>query len=348
MDEISRPRHPHSTMPPRPMRQFSAPRVPPPRSKNEFEQLAHRESFRNETLLDYFFPRTRSADAQKMSYFFPRPTNAQLQNLSVDVRRRYSRILPGCVQSSNCYCVHVRGSRDKGANPNPQWCEGGIMGASALWSTYGISKTGSLNRCTQEMLTATCKCTTGRGAPCLYATLNTGAQVSAIALARAAGVDHIIEEGREGGMSAFIYAVHGFRVTSVEYLPEAESTTALRQMAPSIALVSGDGSQIVPALVARMSDAEAARTMIFFDGEKRMYAHRTYRAVRERVGLAAFDDSRIPSFHHYLDRENETWWESGHDRSMADLLVLQGHGRDDGGTAFVVGGGWRSAARAIG
>ena len=335
-------------MPPRPPRQNSSPRVPPPRSRKEFEQLAHLESFRNETLLEYFFPRTDSANAQKVSYFFPRPTNEQLSNLSVDVRRRYSRILPGCAQSSNCYCVHVQGSRDKGANPNPQWCEGGILGTKDLWSTYGISKTSTAGRCTPEMLKATCRCTTGMGRPCLYATLNTGAQVSAIALARAAGVDHIIEEGREGGMSAFIYAVHGFRVTSVEYLPEEESSRALRQMAPSITLASGDGAHIIPALVSRMSDAEAARTMIYFDGEKRVYAHRTYRTVRERVALAAFDDSRLPSFHHYLDRENETWWESGHDRSMADLLALHGHGRDDGGTAFVIGGGWRNAARATG
>jgi len=32
-----------------------------------------------------------------------------------------------------------------------------------------------------------------------------GTNLAVVALARAAGVNHIIEEGRQGGLSAFIY-----------------------------------------------------------------------------------------------------------------------------------------------
>ena len=33
------------------------------------------------------------------------------------------------------------------------------------------------------------------------------------------GVTHIVEEGRFGGLSAYMYALHGFDVTSIEFLP---------------------------------------------------------------------------------------------------------------------------------
>jgi hypothetical protein len=131
-----------------------------------------------------------------------------------------------------------------------------------------------------------------------------------ISVARAAGVDHIIEEGREGGLSAFIYQHHGFRVTSVEYLPEDEPTAALRSMAPSVAIVDGDGSVVIPQLVNAMSRSEAARTMVIFDGEKRVQAHRTFKKIRDKIAFAAFDDSQVPGFRSYLDAEGETWFET--------------------------------------
>jgi len=60
------------------------------------------------------------------------------------------------------------------------------------------------------------------GEACLYSDMTPTTTIAMISLARAAGVNHIIEEGREGGLSAFLYSLHGFQVTSVEYLPELE------------------------------------------------------------------------------------------------------------------------------
>ena len=87
--------------------------------------------------------------------------------------------------------------------------------------------------------------------------------------------------------------------------------------------------------------------MVFFDGEKRVYAHRTYQKIRARIALAAFDDSRLLAFHRYLDGQNETWWETAHEplyKPMLERMASHGHGRDAAGTAFVVGGAWRAAS----
>ena len=72
--------------------------------------------------------------------------------------------------------------------------------------------------------------------------------LAVITAARLAGVTHIIEEGRYGGLSALIYALHGFKVTSVEFLPLDAATVALKAMAPTdnpIELIDGDGTQHV-------------------------------------------------------------------------------------------------------
>ena len=69
-------------------------------------------------------------------------------------------------------------------------------------------------------LNSACPCWTGRGKPCLYSWMSAATTVAALAIMRAAGIRHIIEEGREGGLSAYMYHIHGVRVTSVEYLPE--------------------------------------------------------------------------------------------------------------------------------
>ena len=55
--------------------------------------------------------------------------------------------------------------------------------------------------------------------------------LAAVSAARAAGVTHIIEEGRFGGLSAYLYALHGFQVTSVEFLPLDGPKEGLRMLA---------------------------------------------------------------------------------------------------------------------
>ena len=54
----------------------------------------------------------------------------------------------------------------------------------------------------------------------------------------------------------------------------------------------------------------AARTLVMFDGEKRIEAHKnTYKRIRSQVAAAIFDDSNVGQkrFHEYLDREGEIW-----------------------------------------
>ena len=150
-----------------------------------------------------------------------------------DYRRRFQPHAAECHRSSNCYCVHVTGSRDRKKNPKPARCEGGASGPM-MQRNMRISP-----RCAPWQLGLKCSCWTGDG--CLYSSMSTGTTVSAISIARAAGVEHIIEEGREGGMSAFVYQLHGFQLTSLEYLPEEESTAALALAAPSVrwALLAG-------------------------------------------------------------------------------------------------------------
>eukprot|EP00966_Prymnesium_polylepis_P302494 6988460-Prymnesium_polylepis.1 len=66
-----------------------------------------------------------------------------------------------------------------------------------------------------------------------------------MAAARAAGVTHIVEQGRYGGLSAFMYALHGFKVTSIELVPLDDVSRGLRHAAPSVALVDADGRTAV-------------------------------------------------------------------------------------------------------
>ena len=149
------------------------------------------------------------------------------------------------------------------------------------------------------------KCITGKGEPCLYSHMGAAKILAAVAVARAAGVTHIIEvwpplhecspprtyrcflrerqEGREGGLSAYIYWRLGFNLTSVvscratinqpgqlrpfplamraaqEYLPIDEVGSALTEFAPGLHRVDGDGSQLIPKIVSDLGPARWAR-----------------------------------------------------------------------------------------
>jgi uncharacterized caspase-like protein len=118
-----------------------------------------------------------------------------------------------------------------------------------------------------------------------------------IAAARAANVTTIIEEGREGGVSALVYSMHGFDVVSIEYLPLEHVKRGLREFAPAVRQLDGDGSILVPQLIGQMSQHDAARTLVVFDGEKRQAAYKTYRTVQARIAAAVFDDTHVHSRH---------------------------------------------------
>mmetsp|Transcript_14544 Transcript_14544/g.37686 ORF Transcript_14544/g.37686 Transcript_14544/m.37686 type:complete len:332 (+) Transcript_14544:94-1089(+) len=311
-----------------------APRVhsrhiePLPTTNAEFAQLMARISYTNQTLLDYFFPAK------------PEP-NAVWKNYWTQTAECHMR---------PCWCMHVSGSRDRTVNPDPPACEGGMSGD--LMKRQG---TMTKSNCHKRAMARKCHCLTGSGKPCLATSMNPGTLVSAIALMRAGGINHIIEEGRENGLTAFMYKLHGFKVTSVEYGPIDEVSLALRDMAPDIKLVDGDGSVLIPEIVGNMTDRQAARTMIFFDGEKRVFAHRTLSKVRDRVAAAAFDDS-IPAFQEYLNQQNQIWWQVGAEPLYGPMLKLidaarkhypngrtpQAKGAEDifGTTLFQFGGAW--------
>jgi hypothetical protein len=319
---------------------------PAPRTSEQFANMMDHVSMNNATLLQYFFRQTRTPN----------------------VRDNWVPHTEKCIWSTNCYCGHVRGSRDKQFNPVDQMLERDRTTGGACEKTGGRNKmTRIISRtsCSKAFLNKNCSCWTGRGGPCLHSDMKAPTAVALISIARAAGVDHIIEEGREGGLSAFIYHQHGFRVTSVEYLPEAEPTAVLRQLAPDIAIVDGDGSKLIPEIIGRMSAAEAARTMVIFDGEKRVQAHRTFKQIRDRVAFAAFDDSEVAAFRRYLTTQGEVWFETetynitrhkrynGLMNMWRDMPIRFKEGRPGSGievqhnchTTFVRGGGWAETDR---
>ena len=114
-----------------------------------------------------------------------------------------------------------------------------------------------------------CSCFAQRPAapPCLFGDMRPAKLLAIIAACRATGVTHIIEQGRYGGLSAYMYALHGFKVTSVELLPLSEVTDAMRTLAPGVSLVDADGRASVVELVRRAPPKE--RLAVIFDGEKR-------------------------------------------------------------------------------
>jgi len=155
-----------------------------------------------------------------------------------------------------------------------------------------------------------CSCFAQRPAapPCLFGDMRPAKHLAIIAACRAAGVTHIIEQGRYGGLSAYMYALHGFKVTSVELLPLSEVTDALRTLAPGVSLVDADGRASVVELVRRAPPKE--RLAVIFDGEKRQTAYETFTLVKSRLALAAFDDTNLDlgSFPRLLEERGERAW----------------------------------------
>ena len=84
---------------------------------------------------------------------------------------------------------------------------------------------------------------------------------------------------------------------------------ALEQWAPSIRILNGDGHKLVPQVIEQLGPVEAAKTLVFFDGEKREAAYdNTFSLIRQKVALALFDDSDLGAFHNYLQVQGNVWW----------------------------------------
>jgi len=213
-----------------------------------------------------------------------------------DPKSSWASYTTNCSYASDCYCFHVQGwSMSKDQNPSGyRNCFNGNSGPNNM----------SCKRQSPD-----CGCVVGGG--CLFTDMRPVKILAAITAARLSGVDHIIEEGRFGGLSAYMYSLHGFKVTSVEFLPLLHVEKALGRLAPEIALINGNGKEFIPGLVANMTDDLARKTMVIFDGEKRMEAYSTFLKIRARVGLCFFDDSNLggPDFMRKLI-SNEIWWDT--------------------------------------
>ena len=184
----------------------------PPRDSAEFAAKMPGWWQANSTLYEYFLPAN--------------PVEGDR-----DVTRHWAPQIDGCVHSDDCFCYHVQGSQDKRSNPRgAEQCEvlsdpavkGKVGGGPAKRNAaFRLLKIGN---CTLREQRRPCSttCTVGRGKPCLHSLMGPAKLLSLMAIARAAGVTHIVEEGREGGLSAYMWWLHGFNVTSVEYLPQDE------------------------------------------------------------------------------------------------------------------------------
>jgi hypothetical protein len=215
----------------------------------------------NRTLHDWFLPKQFEQDLEKNWVPFSKE----------------------CKYSDQCHCNHVAGeSAEVAGDSAPANCE------RIVDAKNGSSEV--VHNCETKRF---CKCYTGHGQPCLFGHMSPTKLLLVIAAARASGVRTIIEEGREGGISAFFYAQHGFDVISVEYLPLKMVKRALSTMAPRVRQLDGDGSVIVPQLVGDMTSEDAAKTLVVFDGEKRDGAYETFSKIAQKVAVAVFDDTNV-------------------------------------------------------
>tara|TARA_B110001452_G_scaffold57670_1_gene44726 strand:+ start:4261 stop:5370 length:1110 start_codon:yes stop_codon:yes gene_type:complete len=244
---------------------------------------------RNTTLLDWIYPAKAT--------------------LTSDFRRNWVPFTDGCRVATDCYCHHVEGDMSRAINPE------GWKKCATLSSIGSCSPDGN-----------NCNCLHGakRDTPCLFSDMRPTKILAVITAARAAGVTHIVEEGRYGGLSALMYAWHGFDVTSIEFLPLTGATIALKQLAPNIRLLDGDGSKLLPEILGPLDAATAARTMVIFDGEKRFGAWKTYEKIKDKVAVAVFDDTNLEAreFRRMLDRTNQIWWQTS-DPWFRDFLCRE-------------------------
>lgn len=161
--------------------------------------------------------------------------------------------------------------------------------------------------------------------PCLFGDMRPAKLLAIISACRRAGVTHIIEQGRYGGLSAYIYSLHGFTVTSVELLPLSEVSTALTSLAPTVRQVDGDGRRAVLDLVARAKAGD--RLAVIFDGEKRRTAYETFMRIKAHIALAVFDDTNLDdgAFPRMLrERGEDAWhtWDCAFMRQYNDAAPL--------------------------
>ena len=181
--------------------------------------------------------RWASSNSSLLAYLYP-------QKKPETVEEGWQALLPGCrVVPSGCWCFHVAGSMVKADNPRgAERCVPKDTLMNCMDPAAGAF---------HMMSRRNCSCFAQRPAapPCLFGDMRPAKLLAIISACRAAGVTHIIEQGRYGGLSAYMYALHGFKVTSVELLPLVEVSAAMRTLAPQLTMVDADGRASVIKLV---------------------------------------------------------------------------------------------------
>lgn len=319
-------------------------------ARNDSETIARRHRMRlprccqTDGLSSEWMESATSHNSSLLDYFYPKdPTAAWNKGSLAKVFRPITR---GCrVVPAACYCIHVTGSPVKAENPTAWQSDGAAIGIGNNPTLRGRRKGAAGRRLadvdtvasfgvTADRIDKNCSCLApkrkrdGSVGRCLFSDMRPGKLLAVIGACRRLGITHIIEEGRYGGLSALIYAIHGFTVTSVEMLPIDFVAAALTAAAPNIRQVVGDGSIELPKLVNAAPPSE--RIAVIFDGEKRRAAYQTYTQIAHKVHLAVFDDSYHERFPTYLDKMNETAWHTNLDTAYAttrgpeqDAAVLQ-------------------------
>ena len=242
-------------------------------------------------------------------------------NADGDVQNGWRAMTAGCrIEPLGCYCFHVAGSMVKAANPH------GLKRCAPKDRLMDCSDPAAGPFYIKARRNCSCFAQAPPPAsPCLFGDMRPAKLLAIIAACRAARVTHIIEQGRYGGLSAYVYALHGFKVTSIELLPLSEVSAALRALAPDVALVDADGRASVLDLVARAPPSE--RLAVIFDGEKRQTAYETFSRVKARVALAVFDDTNLDdgAFPQLLrERGEDAWhtWDCAYMRRHNDRAPL--------------------------
>mmetsp|Transcript_92713 Transcript_92713/g.207241 ORF Transcript_92713/g.207241 Transcript_92713/m.207241 type:complete len:339 (-) Transcript_92713:130-1146(-) len=240
---------------------------------------------RKEQLNAEYVNAVTSANATLLEWLYPSHPIA-------DIRRNYLEVLPGCKLSHNCFCGHVAGSAGKLENPTASKFADAADSIGAAGYKKQVQAISTIK--TEWNTTATCDCfvNPNESEPCLFSDMKPSKVLAVLALARARKVTHIVEAGRYGGLSAAIYALHGFDVTSIEYLPMTMVTRGLRQLAPEVEILDGDDRFLVPQSVDRHYELKH-RVAVVFDGSKRWQAYQIFDRIADKVVFAVFDDVEI-------------------------------------------------------
>ncbi|CAJ1453091.1 unnamed protein product [Effrenium voratum] len=228
------------------------------------------------------------ANESLWKYFFPEsPTS--------DVMRNWVPYTPQCAIDEQCWCFHVEGSMSKAVNP--RGAERGFINGEPenLTGTF---------RANQD-----CACLAPSTSGCLFGDMRPAKLLAAVALLRFLNVTQVIEDGRYGGLSALVYALHGFEVTSVEMLPLGHVKETLGAF--GVRLHDGDSREALPQILKEMHPWR--RAAVIFDGLKRFEAYEVYKKIAPRVAVAIFDDTNIRdglAFRRMLAQHGHQMWSS--------------------------------------